>query len=128
MLTIHALLDVLKLVNCVLGLVCTIGLVDFLHLILQRRKQRKLYCYRHATHTCDKHGPSTYYVVRSQFDRGTYFWTTGHICIQQKRCYLWRDLVIFFVIFWMEGSVKWEVVEVNLVDLIFLINIIGRLS
>ena len=65
MLTIHALLDVLKLVNCVLGLVCTIGLVDFLHLILQRRKQRKLYCYRHATHTCDKHGPSTYYAVGS---------------------------------------------------------------
>ena len=59
MLTIHALLDVLKLVNCVLGL------VDFLHLILQRRKQRKLYCYRHATHTCDKHGPSTYYAVSS---------------------------------------------------------------
>ena len=65
MLTIHALLDVLKLVNCVLVLVCTIGLVDFLHLILQRRKQQKLYCYRHATHTCDKHGPSTYYAVSS---------------------------------------------------------------
>ena len=91
MLTIHALLDVLKLVNCVLGL------VDFLHLILQRRKQRKLYCYRHATHTCDKHGPSTYYAVDSieehTFEQQDIYY------IRQKRCYLWRDLVIFFVIF-----------------------------